>query len=829
MPENAGQMTYEEGLALFEILKDGTALPIPVQKEYDEINDVTTYRWTRLGVASKSASCERVDIDMSLSFPGTTWQPGETGTITGTQICPLDATNTTWTLSSTPATEFTGTRTGVMSFTQDVTPAANGQYLFQLTNNNSTFTGGASMRTNLLVAQVGSSGGGDAPVVSNHTIPDVLSGSTIDIDLEPYASDTETPSASLIYRIANLPSFGALSEHTDDNGQLKYTAPGNDFSGTDAFTWFVSDGDNISGTATITVVITRGVVRVLNITMVPVTSSLVPGQSTTLNGTVDNADACTPTGNTHWVTWFTSNVTPDRDNPVPYSYETEVLNDTATYGLTCTLGTDQSMTVTATVTVTRTPSMSFVPSESSILNGQTVDFTLTVVYGESCTATGPTHFTNWVSAFVLDRNGSVTGTYTSEVLSADQVYTITCTSGGVALPTVSVTISVDGLQITANAGGPYATTLPDQTIPLSGGYTVVNPPATISATYLWEKVSGPGTVVFSDASLPMPNATFSLAGTYRVSLKVTIDGVTSSPSEAVVIINPANLQNRPPQGTMLWDSTAQVGEAWVVGGTFTDPDLDDLSLVEGSNNPAGLTFTFVESSPDVWTLTITWMPTLSGVYDISWSVIDEHGLPVSFRYTVNVGGATLAAGCDYTTDQPTVTSHTWTVTGGSCGDFDEVRISGDPPADLTVHIGVIDRRVIITGSYAKVKIYRFAVELYKGDGLVGRFGFDQQVASMVATEDEVVDEAVPEGFTLLGNYPNPFNPTTTILFHLAEPGAVQLVVVDMLGREVYRDKLDFGTGEHKWQFDATKLPTGEYLYRIASKSGALTGSMTLVK
>jgi parallel beta-helix repeat protein len=74
---------------------------------------------------------------------------------------------------------------------------------------------------------------------------------------------------------------------------------------------------------------------------------------------------------------------------------------------------------------------------------------------------------------------------------------------------------------------------------------------------------------------------------------------------------------------------------------------------------------------------------------------------------------------------------------------------------------------------------------------------------------------LPNGIRLYHNYPNPFNPSTTIRFFVPFPGNVKLHVYDCLGREV-STLLDaeLQPGEHSVSFDANGLSSGFYFYRL---------------
>lgn len=101
------------------------------------------------------------------------------------------------------------------------------------------------------------------------------------------------------------------------------------------------------------------------------------------------------------------------------------------------------------------------------------------------------------------------------------------------------------------------------------------------------------------------------------------------------------------------------------------------------------------------------------------------------------------------------------------------------------------------------------------------------VVSGVATEEE---SAIPESFSLGQNYPNPFNPRTTIRFALPVSSEVELVVFDALGRRVQTLINDhMPAGWHQVGFDASRLASGAYFYRIQTPLYTRTQSMLLFR
>ncbi len=89
---------------------------------------------------------------------------------------------------------------------------------------------------------------------------------------------------------------------------------------------------------------------------------------------------------------------------------------------------------------------------------------------------------------------------------------------------------------------------------------------------------------------------------------------------------------------------------------------------------------------------------------------------------------------------------------------------------------------------------------------------------------------IPTKYALSQNYPNPFNPSTTIQFSIPESQSVSLMVYDILGQQVkslINDNVPAGSYKVTW--DASKLASGVYIYRIQAGSFVQSKKMILSK
>jgi len=139
------------------------------------------------------------------------------------------------------------------------------------------------------------------------------------------------------------------------------------------------------------------------------------------------------------------------------------------------------------------------------------------------------------------------------------------------------------------------------------------------------------------------------------------------------------------------------------------------------------------------------------------------------------------------------------------------------------------------------------------DEIKEKYAFDEEGISFVENAIDEAEEMIRTGellakelidgsemisddtFTLLQNYPNPGNPTTSIIFSLAEPRRVELKVFNILGQEVRSLVNDYReTGAYSVIWDGKnnqgrEVPSGIYLYWLQAGEHVFTKKLTLLK
>jgi hypothetical protein len=151
--------------------------------------------------------------------------------------------------------------------------------------------------------------------------------------------------------------------------------------------------------------------------------------------------------------------------------------------------------------------------------------------------------------------------------------------------------------------------------------------------------------------------------------------------------------------------------------------------------------------------------------------------------------------------------------------YDSAKITFVGVTAPSINMMLQDSLVINDGNIRAIKIFTYGPKPPNG---VGEFGNEQ-----------------PELFVLEQNYPNPFNPTTNFEFHIplippSEGGhrgmLVTLKVYDVLGKEVATlvdEKME--AGKHSVRWDAERVTSGVYYYKLTAKNFSETKKLLIIK
>ena len=129
----------------------------------------------------------------------------------------------------------------------------------------------------------------------------------------------------------------------------------------------------------------------------------------------------------------------------------------------------------------------------------------------------------------------------------------------------------------------------------------------------------------------------------------------------------------------------------------------------------------------------------------------------------------------------------------------------------------------------------FSVYAHDGTDSVKVMGDDRVVYVNRYEYLSTADDQIPTDFALHENYPNPFNPTTTLRFDLPEVSDVNVVIYNMLGQKVRTFNMNsISAGSHSIKWNATNalgdpVGAGVYLYQLQAKDFMKTRKMILLK
>lgn len=316
---------------------------------------------------------------------------------------------------------------------------------------------------------------------------------------------------------------------------------------------------------------------------------------------------------------------------------------------------------------------------------------------------------------------------------------------------------------------------------------------------------------------------FNQQGNYTITFTAN-DGVnTATLNVNITVVN----VNRPP--TLNLNTTSPVnikeGQNYSLQLSATDPDSGAVLLFTASNLPSGADLTADGK--------FTWKPNYnqSGSYVITFTVLDEFNYTDSKQLIINVEDA----------NQPPV--FTKTIPDGQIVKVHNVPVefsfqyeAVDPEGDPITFAGVelpnnagISANGLFTWTPTPDqanKTYRIIIAVFDNYSFV--YDTTNVKTSLLVSVDDI--SLIPSRYELYQNFPNPFNPTTTIRFALPKESNVTLKVYNFLGEEVATliNKV-MPAGYHTVTFNASNLISGLYFYKIEAENYSSIKKMLLIK
>ena len=285
--------------------------------------------------------------------------------------------------------------------------------------------------------------------------------------------------------------------------------------------------------------------------------------------------------------------------------------------------------------------------------------------------------------------------------------------------------------------------------------------------------------------------TSTFSGTTTFTAVSDTNAVTTSVSSSALTLTP----------TANWHGVANI-KAYASDGT--SKDSTSFTLTVTSVNDAPTAFEWVSSALD--TINIT-QSNLADTYTLQWGASTDpiEGDSISYLLYAKIGVNPPEKIYDTTSTSVSIT-------------YEEFLENVFEPFPMLPRVTV-----------------KFTIVATDGIDTVNVTGDDRVVSVNRYEYLSTADEGIPTEFALHENYPNPFNPTTTLRFDLPEVSDITLTIYNMLGQRVRTFNMQSTpAGYHTITWDATndfgeQVGAGVYLYQLQAKDFVKTRKMVLLK
>jgi len=279
--------------------------------------------------------------------------------------------------------------------------------------------------------------------------------------------------------------------------------------------------------------------------------------------------------------------------------------------------------------------------------------------------------------------------------------------------------------------------------------------------------------------------------------------------------------------------TSDEGETWNEAISFPGPGYISGNVIAFDSQTAVLL------GPDLWTERTTdggvsWNPTTLIDFPNTFSLKDfEDVVKIDSTRAMAIGDRFICT----TSDK----GETWTYLNHGLNDIDsgfyKITFSGDSLGYISLYSGVILKTTDFGNSWSKDSTYNEVYYFFAAGMNAKGQTFWGTSTGYILGEEPIIDnvlESKPNTFEIFPNFPNPFNPSTSVLYRLDHPSHVEINIFNVLGEKVLILADDFQTeGLHRLVFNSasgtSRLATGIYLIHFKIDNNSFILKTVLMK